>query len=206
MQRLMRPLILALLCATLLACDSTNTNSTAVNSNANASAALTTPTPSKPDLGQALSTPASNPEERVKATDAYVADIETKLPGLTRKERILKPDQLKGTTEADLEKLHAYFDGQTLKRIKTYPKGNSPKTEEFYFHDDKLVFVFVESEGKGKEGDAPGAKGEKLYFDSSGLVAWFGEDGKPKDSASGAFKTKGDKMLVEAVAFRQLSR
>ena len=105
-----------------------------------------------------------------------------------------------------MEKLHAYYDGQTLKRIKTYPQGSSPKTEEFYFYDDKLVFVFVEPQGKGKEGDDPGAKGEKLYFDNNGLVAWYGEDGKPKDSASAAFKTKGSKMVVEAVAFRQLTR
>jgi hypothetical protein len=193
---------MAVLSATLSGCATSNPPTT----NSNVAVAPTTPTPLKTDAGQALSTPSSSTEERVKATDAYVADVEGKLSGLSRKERVLKPEELKGVTEADLEKLHAYYDGQTLKRIKTYPKGSSPKTEEFYFHDDKLVFVFVEPQGKGKEGDDPKAKGERLYFDSNGLVAWYGDDGKPKDSASEAFKTKSSKMVVEAVAFRQLTR
>jgi hypothetical protein len=155
---------------------------------------------------QVLSNASSSADDRVKAIDAYVADVEAKLPGLTRREKILKPEQLKGVTEASLEKLHGYYDGQSLKRLKTYPKGGSHKTEEFYFYNNKLVFAFVEPEGEGKIGDDRGAKGDRLYFDDNGLVAWYGEDGKPKDPAGSAFKTKGSKMLVEAVAFRELAK
>ena len=148
-----------------------------------------------------LSNASSSVDERVKATDAYVADVEAKLPGLTRKEKVLKPEELKGVTEANLEKLHGYYEGQSLKRLKTYPKGGSRKTEEFYFYNDKLVFVFVEPEGEGKKGDDRGAKGERLYFDNSGLVAWYGEDGKPKDPASSAFKTRAKRWCSRQSLF-----
>lgn len=211
MQRLARLIILtALLGVTFGGCaDSTNNNSPAANSNAantNVGATRTTPTPStSADPGQVLSNASSSVEERVKAIDAYVADVEAKLTSLSRREKVLKPEDLKGVTEAGLEKLHAYYDGQNLKRVKTYPTGNSRKTEEFYYYNDKLVFVFVEPEGEGKKGEDRGAKGERLYFDNNGLVAWYGEDGKPKDAAGGESKTKGNKMVAEAAAFRQLA-
>ena len=102
MQRLMKSIVLmAVLSATLSGCaSSTNSNSPATNSNV--SAARTTPTPLKSDAGVALSTPSSSSEERVKATDAYVADLEAKLPTLTRKEKVLKPEQLKGSDGGEI--------------------------------------------------------------------------------------------------------
>jgi hypothetical protein len=209
MKRPVRTIILtALLSASLSGCESTSTNSTVTNGNVasvNASAAKATPMASNAtDSGQALSNASLSAEERVKAIDAYVADVEAKLPGLTRKEKILKPEDLKGVTESSLEKLHGYYDGQSLKRLKTYPIGGSRKTEEFYFYNDKLVFAFLEPEGEGKKGDDRSAKGDRLYFDASGLVAWHGEDGKPKDPAGSEFKTKGNKMVAESSAFRDL--
>jgi hypothetical protein len=212
MQRLVQTIILmGLLSVTFGGCaDSTNNNSPAVNSNgvnANAGAVRAAPTPSNTkDFEQVLSNASSSADDRVKAVDAYVADVETKLPSLTRKEKVLKPADLKGVTEASLEKLHAYYEGQSLKRIKTYPAGDSRKTEEFYFYNDKLIFVFVEPEGKGKEGHVPGAKGDRLYFDNNGLVAWADENGKRKDPAGSEFKTMSNKMVTEATAFRTLTQ
>ena len=190
MKRLVRPIILmALLCATLGGCaNSANNNSPAVNSNAanvDVGAERTAPTPSNTvDFEQVLSKASSSADDRVKAIDAYVANVEAKLPGLSLREKILKPEDLKGVTEASLEKLHAYYEGQSLKRLKTYPKGGPRKTEEFYFYNDKLIFV---------------------YFDNNGLVAWYGEDGKRKDPAGSEFKTKSNKMVAEAAAFRKLT-
>ncbi|MCM3872516.1 MAG: hypothetical protein ND895_17670 [Pyrinomonadaceae bacterium] len=209
MQRPVRTIILTvLLCATLSGCDSTSNNPPAANQNAaNTTATKATPTPSNTgDLGQLLSNASLTAEERIKATDAYVADVEAKLPGLTRKEKILKPEDLKGVTESGLEKLHGYYEGQSLKRLKTYPKGGSRKTEEFYFYNGQLVFVFIEPEGEGKQGDDRGAKGDRLYFGNNGLVAWYGQDGKPKDPGGSGYKTKETKMVTEASAFRQLAK
>ena len=212
MQRLVLTIIsMGLLSVTFGGCaETTTTNSPAVNSsgaNANAGAVQATSSPSKTkDFEQVLSSASSSADDRVKATDAYVADVESNLPSLTRKEVVLKPGVLKGVTETNLEKLHAYYQGNNLKRIKTYPAGGSRKTEEFYFYNDKLILVFVEPEGKEKEGHVAGAKGDRLYFDNSGLVAWVGEDGKPKDPAGSEFKTMSNKMVTEATAFRTLTK
>ena len=210
MQRLVRTNILMGLISVAVGCaDSTNNNSAATSNGANVNAGAVRPasTPSNTkDFEQVLANASSSADDRVKAADAYVADVETKLPNLTRKEKVLKPGELKGVTESNLEKLHAYYDGQNLKRIKTYPTGGSGKTEEFYFYNDKLVYVFVEPGGKGKEGHVPGAKGDKLYFDNNGLAAWVGEDGKRKDPAGSEFKTMSNKMVTEATAFRTLTK
>lgn len=209
MQRQVRPIILmALLCATLSGCaNSTNNNSPAVSSNTtNVKVGSEKTTPSNTvDFEKVLSNASSSADDRIKAIDAYVANVEAKLPGLSLREKILKPEDLKGVTEVSLEKLHAYYEGQSIKRLKTYPKGGSRKTEEFYFYNDKLIFVFVEPEGEGKKGHVPGAKGDRLYFDNNGLVAWFGEDAKRKDPAGSEFKTKSNKMVAEAAAFRKLA-
>jgi hypothetical protein len=133
-----------------------------------------------------------------------VSEIEAKLSGLTRRERILKPEDLKGITDGNWSKLHAYYDGATLKRIKIYPAGASQKTEEFYLYNDRPVFVFIEPEGANKQGDDRGAKGERAYFGNEGLIAWYGEDGKAKDPAGADFKKMGDKLAGETAAFRRL--
>lgn len=200
--------LLVLLGATFGGCTNTsNDNSRGTNSNTpNANGAQTTPTPSaQSNLGQLLANASASTDDRVKATDAYVAEVESKLSGLTRKEKVLKPEDLKGITESKLEKIHAYYDGQNIKRVKTYPARGARKTEEFYFYNNQLVFVFVEPQGAGKEGSDRSERGERLYFGNAGLVAWYGEDGKAKDPASDEFKTKSQKMVLEAVAFRKLA-
>lgn len=201
---------LVLMSATFSGCtDSSNSNSRVVNSNStnmNSNAARTNQTSSgSADLGQVLASTSVSVDDRVKAIDIYVSEVEAKLPSLTRKEILLKPDDLKGVTEANVSRVHAYSDGPTLRRIKIYPTGTSQKTEEFYLYNDKLVFVFIEAQGAGKQGDNPTAKGDKLYFGNEGLTAWYGEDGKAKDPSSSEFKKMGEKLMSEIVAFRNLA-
>lgn len=208
LQRLSRPVILpALLTAMLGGCAAPPPdNSRGANSNAaNAASggAQATPTPAA-DLRLALANSSAGAESRAEAVNAYVSGVEAKLQSLTRKEKELKPADLKGVTDANWSKLHGYFEGPALKRVKTYPAGNNRKTEEFYFFDDKLVYVFIEPQGAGKTGDDRGAKGERLYFGDEGLFAWYGEDGAAKKGAGGEFKNKGDKLRGEAANFRRL--
>jgi hypothetical protein len=176
----------------------TNTNATRNTANANQTSAGST------DLAKVLANASATAEERVKAIDAYVSETEAKLPNLTRKERDVTPADLKGITEAKVAKVHTYTDGTDVRRIKLYFEG-SQKTEEYYFHNDKLVYVFVEPQGAGKQGHDPAAKGDKLYFANDGLIAWHGEDGKAKDAASSEFKKMGEKLLAESAGVRKLS-
>ena len=49
-----------------------------------------------------------------KAIDAYVADVEAKLPNLSRSEKILAAGRSEGRDGVEFEKLHGYYDGQIL--------------------------------------------------------------------------------------------
>ena len=177
--------------------NSTNTNAASNTANANQASSAST------DLAKALGNTSATVEERVKAINAYVSETEAKLATLTRKERAVTAADLKGITEAKVSKVHSYTDSAALRRIKLYFEG-SEKTEEYYFHNDKLIYVFVEPKGAGKQGHDPAAKGDKLYFANDALIAWYGEDGKAKDAASSEFKKMGDKMLTESAGVRKL--
>jgi hypothetical protein len=86
----------------------------------------------------------------VSAIDAYVRGVEKDAPSLTRKEAKLSEGELKTVTDEGWTKIHTYSDGAALKRMKMYPSGDSTKTEEFYYHDGKPVFVFLEENGAGE--------------------------------------------------------
>jgi hypothetical protein len=190
-------LVLAAAGLALLACGDTS-NSNARPANANAAVA--------PPANVAKTTaPPVNAEARVKEIDAYVSQVESKMSSMTRKETKVRPEDLKDVTEFAVSKIDTYSDNTTLKRLKAYPTAASQKTEEFYLENGKLVYVILEPQGGAQKNDLPDAKGEKLYFGDTGLIAWLGEDGKAKDTASPDFKKMGDKLQSELAAFRQLA-
>ena len=102
-----------------------------------------------------------------------------KLCGSCREERLDSHPQgrvagrgfVKKVTDETWTKMHGLFHGKDLKRMKLYPAEDSTKTEEFYFYNNKPVFVFVEENGMGKENHDEKAVGSKYYFVDGKLVA-----------------------------------
>ena len=62
----------------------------------------------------------------------YVAHVEKGLSADKRKEAMVKEGSLKTVTDENWKKIHGYYAGDTLTRVKTYPMEGSMKTEEFY--------------------------------------------------------------------------
>lgn len=141
-------------------------------------------------------------EDRVRKIDAHVVKVEESLSKLTRKETMLKPDSLAKVTDEKWSKMHTYSDGSSLERLKVYPTSGSQKTEEFYYDNGNLVFVFVEAEGADKEGHDANAKGTKYYFGDKGLFAVVDSDGKIVDPTEGKTPAMGEKLQRESKAFR----
>ena len=150
--------------------------------------------------GAVLSNSSSTVKEKVEAIQTYVAHVEKGLSSDQRKEEALSTGALKAVT--DEQKLHGYYDGDTLKRMKLYPQEGSKKTEEFYFYSNEPVFVFVEENGAGKEGHDKNAVGSKYYFAGHKLIAATAPDGKAVDISSTEAEKMSDKLQKEAVAFR----
>lgn len=154
-------------------------------------------------------------DARVTAIDGYVKRVETELPAsesegteskLKRKETDLSKETLAGITDEKWAKMHSYYNGEKLERLKVYSLENEKKTEEFYFFNDKPVFAFIEKDGMSKKGDNVEAKGDKFYFGSEGLIAWIKADGSKVDATSEEFKKYGEKLVKEVTAFRNVKQ
>ncbi len=137
----------------------------------------------------------------VEAIDSYVREVESKASSLTRKEQPLSAEQLKKVTDENWTKVHTYWDGKSLKRMKLYPASGSQKTEEFYYQNDKPVFVFVEENGAGKENHDANAKGDKYYFADGKLIGAMSANGKEMDMKGADSKKMGDKLTKESQHF-----
>lgn len=211
----MKKLILLVMGLVLLsACPGNQTanNSVANLENVNANAVTNV----KPDADLKAYTDAAMPaDERVAEIDAYVKNIEAKLPKkgaeatageLTRKETDLSNDSFVDVTEEKWAKMDTYYAGEKLMRLKVYSPEGEKKTEEFYFHDDKPIFVFIENDGAGKSGDSSKAQGDKFYFGSEGLFAGTKADGSKMDASSEEFKKYNEKLPKEVSVFRSVEK
>ena len=133
-----------------------------------------------------------------QAITAYVDGIEGEFKDkYTKKEITLTPAQLKGVTDAKWEKLHAYSDAGTVKRIKLYPAAGSNKVEEFYYRDGQLVYVSDEPAGNE-------AQREQYFFANGALVEALEADGRAV-TLDDAEKAKGAKLVAEAEAFLKIA-
>src|SRR4030095_14301608 len=140
--------------------------------------------------------------EKVNAIEAYVRSVEKNISSFQRKEQMLSPGELKNVTNENWTKIHTYSDGADLKRMKLYPPAGSQRTEEFYYHDGKPVFVFLEANGAGKENHDQNATGDKYYFADGKLIAPTAADGKSIDVKSAEAKKMSEKLQKESEAFR----
>ena len=140
--------------------------------------------------------------EKVSAIQAYVRSVEKNISSSQRKEQMLSPDELKNVTDENWTKIHTYSDGADLKRMKLYPPAGSQRTEEFYYHDGKPVFVFLEANGAGKENHDQNATGDKYYFADGNLIAATAADGKSIDVEGAEAKKMSEKLEKESQAFR----
>ena len=86
--------------------------------------------------------------------------------------------------------------------MKLYPPAGSRRTEEFYYHDGKPVFVFLEANGAGKENYDQTATGDKYYFADGKLIAATAADGKSIDVKSAEAEKMSEKLQKESEAFR----
>ena len=150
----------------------------------------------------ALSDKKATASDKIEAINAYVRGVEKSASSLTRKEAKLSDGELKNVTDEKWTKIHTYSDGADLKRLKTYPGGESKKTEEFYYHDGKPVFVFLEENGAGKENHDASAVGDKFYFADGTLIGAISSNGKAMDVKSADVMKKSEKLQKESAAFQ----
>ncbi|HEY9227345.1 MAG TPA: hypothetical protein VIP11_11900, partial [Gemmatimonadaceae bacterium] len=153
----------------------------------------------------------SNMPNRVVMLQRYVRWIESRLPKsamsvgnkpLTMTSTNLPPNAFADVTDEQWARMDAFYSGSALKRLRLLPPpGAKPRTEEFYFDDGKLVYVYIDPDGANKRDPHVENGGDAFYFGKEGLFAWVRPDGRTADPGSVAFKAWGTKLLAEGNRF-----
>jgi hypothetical protein len=163
--------------------------------------------PSSADMASAYGS-ALPLETRLAYVNRYVDGIESRLPGelmtpgaLRRTQTLLGADAFAEVTDEQFERMDAYYDGADLKRIRMIPAAPRTATEEFYYNDGKLVYVYYEPGGAEKSDPHPEVSGEKYYFGAEGMIAWEKADGTRVDPSNADFMYWSAQLLKEADRF-----
>jgi len=168
-------------------------------------------TPSVAELDAAYTSSTIDVSSRIATLDRYRRSIEQRLPGadlalagttLTKQSLTLPAHAFADVTDEEWATMEKFYDGNELKRLRLIPlAGAKPETEEFYFNNGNLVFVYYEPDGAAKSERHAESDGDSFYFGSEGLIAWVRADGTRVDPNDPEFKHWSAQLLKEAARF-----
>lgn len=123
------------------------------------------------------------------------------------KYRVVKKELAGFSTEGG--ELAAYFDGPAVMKIAATHLGETGRTfEEFYFWDERLIFVFRKEERYDEplSGRVAKATEHRFYFSDGKLIRWVGEDARPVAPGGSEYQKKQDEYLRDSRRFVEGSR
>lgn len=103
----------------------------------------------------------------------------------------------------------AYFHGPTLMKIVATYFGESGKaTEEYYYWDGRLIFVFRTDSRYTKplSGKVAATTEDRFYFNNDKLIRWIGENGKEVAADSANYGEKQNEYLKTSKQFSEGAR
>src|SRR6266481_3690865 len=105
--------------------------------------------------------------------------------------------------------LIAYFHGPTIMKIAATFFGETGRsTEEYYYWDGKLIFVFRREARYDKplSGKIVATKEIRLYFKDDKMIRWIDENGKGVAAGSTEFPDKEKEYLKSSKEFSEGAR
>jgi hypothetical protein len=161
--------------------------------------------PSSADMATAYGTTLPL-DTRLMYVDRYVDVVEDRIARtserpLTLVQTPLEPRAFSDLAEMQFQRMDAYWDGAVLKRIRMIPLPPETATEEFYFNDGNLVYVYYERDAASKPDPHEEIAGQKFYFGSEGLINWELENGTRVSRDNPDFAKWSSQLLKEAERF-----
>ncbi len=105
--------------------------------------------------------------------------------------------------------LVAFFDGDALvKTVATFYGESGEATEEYYYWEGKLIFVFrTDSDYDGlRSGKIVRTAEDRFYFRDGALIRWVDPHAEPVPPGSDAFRQKQKELLQNAATFEREAR
>lgn len=103
----------------------------------------------------------------------------------------------------------AYFDGPTIVKIAATYYGESGKSlEEYYFGNEKLIFVYRKESRYDRplSGKVVHSYENRFYFANDRLIHWLNSMGRPAPNGIADYKEKQDEYLETARKFLEGAR
>ena len=110
---------------------------------------------------------------------------------------------------AEGAELIAYFSGPSIVKISATFYGEMGRaTDEFYYSNDKLIFVFRKHSHYGAplSGKVVRTTENRYYFKDDKLIRWIGEDGKQVSSSAPEFSQGEARVLASSKQFTEGAR
>ena len=123
------------------------------------------------------------------------------------KYRKVKKDLSGFSTEGG--ELVAYFDGPSIMKIAATFYGEIGKaSEEYYFWDNKLIFVLRTDSRYNKplSGKVVRTTGDRFYFSNDKLIRWIDENGQQVASDTSEYQDKQKEYLDTSKQFTEGAR
>ena len=100
--------------------------------------------------------------------------------------------------------LIAYLDGPAVVKLVVTHYGEMGRTsEEYYYSNGKLIFVFekVSHYNKPMSGKVVRTVENRYYFDNDQMIRWIDENGKQADTSGEEFQSKQKDLLENSNRF-----
>ncbi len=147
---------------------------------------------------------------RGSQTEASIPSIRQRYAAINRSAR--KYEKVKKELSGfSLEggELIAYFSGPQIVKITAAYFGESGRaSEEYYYWNEKLIFVFRRdyTYDKPMSGKVVSAKANRFYFDNDRLIRWIDQNRKTRSLGDGIYKPKQQELLETSNKFLKAAR
>ncbi len=140
----------------------------------------------------------------VESIRQHYTQINSKVPSYRKVKKNLSGFSAEGG------ELVAYFHGPSImKMVATFYGETGRATEEYYYWNGKLIFVFHQESRYDKplSGKVVGKKENRYYFADDKLIRWIDENGKETDPTESAEREylKSSKEFSEAARSKSKS-
>ena len=125
----------------------------------------------------------------------------------TAKYKKVKKDLMGFSAEGG--ELTAYFQGPSIVKITATFYGEMGRaTDEFYYSDDKLIFIFRRQANYTAplSGKVVSTRENRYYFKDDKLIRWIDEDGKQVSTTAPEFAQGEARLLASSKQFTEGAR
>lgn len=144
----------------------------------------------------------------VGQSELMKSSIEATAPAMIKQEVFFKNSEASESVKQEWMKMNIYKDSSgAIRRVKLYPyTGVSERSEEYYFDNEKLFFVYISDHGISTENKDEGKPGKEFHFVQDRLVKYDDYSGDKELDIEQERKMYQASLPVQAKGYMAIAR